>query len=196
MALNVSLRQIHGPWDDGWVLDKHTKSSVCLGQNEYGRTVFETTRTDVGESTYQLKYQKDWSQSKPLAQAIAEFILPKYPKIGFIVPMPASTHRPRQPVTEVANELGQLIDVPMIDDILLKTANGKPLKDLNTKEEKLEALHGCFSIQDSITNEGPWNVLVVDDLFHTGASMEMACQALREYKKVRGIYVAALTWRH
>lgn len=194
--MKVSLRQIQGPWDDGWVLDKHSIGSVYLGDNQYGHPVYETTRTEVGESTFQLKYRGDWSQARPLAQAIVEFILPKYPQVGFVVPMPASTHRSRQPVTEVAKELSQIITVPMFDNILLKTPNGKSLKDINTKEEKVEALHGSFNIQDKITSAGPWDVLIVDDLFHTGASMEMACQALREYKKVRRIYVAALTWRH
>lgn len=193
--MNVSLRQVHGPWDDGWVLDKHSLGSICVGHNAYGHPVFETTRTEVGEATFQLKYRSDWSQAAPLAQAIASYILPKLPKIGFIIPMPASTYRPRQPVNEVANELGRQVNVPVFNNILLRAAGGKSLKDVATKEEKIEILKGGFSIQDMIPSEGVWDVLIVDDLFHTGASLEAACQALRGYPKVRRIYAAALTWR-
>jgi predicted amidophosphoribosyltransferase len=194
-ALKASLRQIRGPWDDGWVLDKHTLQSVYLGDDEHGHARFDTTRTEVGEATYQLKYRSDWAQVKPLAQAIAEHICPKLANVGFIVPMPASNPRHRQPVTEVANELGALVKVPVFDSLLVKAANGKSLKDLHTKDEKIEAIGDSFSVNDGIQGNGPWNVLVVDDLFHTGASMEAACKVLRAYPKVRKVYVAALTWR-
>lgn len=192
--MKVSLRQIDGPWDVGWVLDKHIVQSLYAGEDEYGHARFNTTRTEVGEATYQLKYRSDWSQTVVLAQAVVEHIYPKLDKVGFIVPMPASKHRPRQPVTEVANELGRLVKVPVFDNLLLKAADGKPLKDLHTKAEKIEAIGNAFSVNDGIEGNGPWNVLLIDDLFDTGASMEAACQVLRAYPKVRKIYVAALTW--
>jgi predicted amidophosphoribosyltransferase len=66
---------------------------------------------------------------------------------------------------------------------------------LNSKEEKIDAIGDSLSINDVIQGDGPWNVLVIDDLFHTGASMEAACKVLRAYSKVRRIYVAVLTWR-
>jgi predicted amidophosphoribosyltransferase len=66
---------------------------------------------------------------------------------------------------------------------------------LSTKSEKIEAIGDSISVHGGISNDGQWNVLVVDDLFHTGASMETACKALRTYPKVGRIYVAALTWR-
>lgn len=194
-GLKVSLRQIHGPWDNGWVLDKHTLHSVYIGEDEYGHPRYNTTRTEVGEATFQLKYRDDWAQAKPLAQAIAYHVYPKLSNVGFILPMPASTPRTRQPVTEVTNELGALVKVPVFDNILLKAATGTSLKNLNSKEEKVAAIGDSLSVNDAITNQGKWNVLVVDDLFHTGASMEAACQVLRTYPKVGKIYVAALTWR-
>jgi predicted amidophosphoribosyltransferase len=83
----------------------------------------------------------------------------------------------------------------MFSDTLRKSRNGKSLKDLCTKDEKIEAIGSSFSVNDQISTEEKWNVLVVDDLYHTGASMEAACKVLRAYSKVGKIYVAALTWR-
>ncbi|MGP8251484.1 MAG: ComF family protein [Terracidiphilus sp.] len=193
--MKVSLRQIRGPWDEGWVLDKHSVSSVYLGDDEQGHPQFNTTRTEVGEATFQLKYRNDWSKAKHLAQAIAENICPKLSQVGFIVPMPASSQRKRQPVTEVAKELGVLVKSPVYSNLLIRAKNGKSLKDLNTKDEKIEAIGNSFGLNDEIPGNGQWNVLVIDDLFHTGASMETACKVLRTYPKVGKIYVAALTWR-
>jgi predicted amidophosphoribosyltransferase len=193
--LRVTLRQMRGPWDEGWVLDKHSMSSVYLGEDEHGHPQFNTTRTEVGEAAFRLKYRNDSAQATPLAQAIADNIYPKFSQVGFIVPMPASTQRVRQPVTEVADELGVLVGVPVFGNVLIKARNGKSLKDLSTKDEKIEAIGSSFSVNDEISSEGQRNVLVVDDLFHTRASMETACKVLRTYPKVGRIYIAALTWR-
>ncbi len=193
--MKATLRQVRGPWDAGWVLDKHTLSSQYLGEDAFGHARFDTTRTEVGEATYQLKYKHDWDQVQPLAQAIAEHIFPKLADVGFILPMPASTVRPRQPVTEVAEALGKIVGKPVFSDMLRKASNSKSLKDLHTKEEKIEAIGDGITVNNQITNEGAWNVLVVDDLYHTGASMEAASKVLRAYPKVKKIYVAALTWR-
>src|SRR3989338_2565866 len=111
--MKVALRQIQGPWDAGWVLDKHTLHSQYLGDDAHGHPRFETTRTEVGEATYQLKYQHDWDQVQPLAQSIADNIFPKLADVGFVLPMHASTARQRQPVTEVAEALGKIIGKPV-----------------------------------------------------------------------------------
>lgn len=193
--VKVNLKQIKGPWAQGWVLDKHTLSSTFTGENEFGHPTFHTIRSEVGEASYQLKYRGDVSMVAPLAEVLAEHIFSKLTDVGFILPMPASTARKVQPVTLVATELGKLVKRPVFDGILLKRQNGISLKDLHGKEEKLEAIGDRFHVEDQIESAGAWNVLLVDDLYDTGASMEKACQALQTYPKVKGIYVAALTWK-
>jgi predicted amidophosphoribosyltransferase len=193
--MKTNLKQINGVWDQGWALDKHMSKSTFVGYSEHGHPKFDSVRTEVGEAVYQLKFQEDWNRVMPLAQALADFAYPNLQDIGLIIPMPATKMRVRQPVLEVANCLGRLGDRPVFPHILLKAPNGKPLKDLATKAEKVAAIGDSLSIANGIQNEGRWNVLLIDDLFHTGASMEAACKALRTYPKVNKIYVAALTWR-
>lgn len=190
-----SVKQIYGNWNLGYVLDKHTVSSTPNGTDAFGHTTFDTTRTEVGEALYQLKYKGDWSQLEGLAAALVKAICHKFPRIGMVLPMAASRGRQRQPVTELAMEVARLLNVPCFNEMLVKAPNGKSLKDLNSKAEKLEALQGALSINEIITTEGKWNALLVDDLFHTGASLEAACAALKSYRKVDNIYVAALSWR-
>ncbi|BEP34630.1 hypothetical protein GmRootV59_16040 [Variovorax sp. V59] len=191
--MKVNLREIHGPWDAGWVLDKHMDHSTYLGDLN-GRPQFDNVRTEAGEATFQLKYRFAWDQAPALAQALADNIYPKLASVGFIVPMPASKKRDRQPVAEVAQALGKLVGTPVFDELLNKAPNGQPLKDLPDKASKLAAIGDGFSVRDDLEGDGPWNVLVIDDLYQTGASMEAACKVLRTYPKVRRIYMAALTW--
>ena len=123
--------------------------------------------------------------------------MPKFGPIGLVIPVPASVTRARQPVYEVAAAVAKRIKVESFEGIVCKAAaNGAvALKNLGTKEEKVAALEGRFTIKDTITNEGRWNALVVDDLFDSGASMEAVCAALRTYRKIDKIYVATLTWK-
>jgi predicted amidophosphoribosyltransferase len=192
--VNVNVSQIYGAWDEGLVLDKHVLSSTYVGDNEWGHPTFDTTRSEVGEASFQLKYRSDWTKVEVLAQALAANVFPAFDSVGFIVPMPASEARFRQPVTEVACALGQMAQKPVIE-LLQKAPGGPSLKNLQTRQEKLDALAGRITVVDRITNEGCWDVLLVDDLYHSGASMETACAALRGYSKVNRIYVAALTWK-
>ena len=192
--MQVNLRQIKGPWLDGWVLDKHSVSSTFLGNDEHGHAQFETLRTEVGEATYRLKYRQDWTQVEPLANALAQHVYSRLQDVGLIVSMPASKPRPRQPVPEIATALGRIVRVPVFNNMLYKSGATIALKDLHSKEEKLAALQDSIHINEVITNAGEWNALLIDDLYDSGASLEAACAALNKYKKIKGIYVAALTW--
>lgn len=185
---------IIGPWSKGSALTKHTLSSIYIGNNSSGYPMFDTTRSEIGEALYQLKYKFDWSKVEFLANAIYEYIKDDK-SINFIIPMPASNPREKQPVSEIANIVAQKLGVPIFHNILSKTQNGQSLKDLNIKEDKIELLKDSFTVKDAITNNGKWNVLLVDDLYHTGATMEAACKALQSYSKVNNVYVIALTWR-
>jgi len=193
--MKSSIRRIEGNWDLGYVLDKHVLSSTYLGENAQGHPQFDTTRSEVGEALFRLKYRSDWSQIDPLARELAVSIYPKFDTVEILIPMPPSNRRVKQPVTALAEALGRLVDRPVFEGLLIKRADGKQLKDLHSKLEKVEALEGSFSVQDQIEGNGPWNALLVDDLFDTGASLEEACAALRTYPKIRKIYVAALTWK-
>ena len=196
--MQVQLKKLEGSWDLGYALHKHTLSSVYLGDDEYGHPRFDTTRSEPGESLYQLKYRGDWDQVKPLAAQVKTSLLPLFGKIGLIIPMPASTARARQPVNEIAAELGRLTDTPVFDNIIVKAPapQGSPqLKNLHGREEKEAALQGRFSINPAITNEGCWNALLLDDLFDTGATMDAVSETLRTYKKISQVYAASLTWK-
>ncbi len=193
--MNINLKQIYGNWDEGYALDRHVISSTPIGYNDYGRMQFDTNRTDAGEALFLLKYRSRWDQAPPLAQAVFAHIVPKFPPIGLIVPMPPSSIRARQPVFEVANELAQLMSLTSWENILTKAPGGASLKNLVTKQDKVNALAGRITVTDAIATQGKWDALLLDDLFDSGASMEAATAALKTYSKVDKVYVAALTWK-
>jgi predicted amidophosphoribosyltransferase len=192
--MQVHLRQIYGRFNIGYALDKHTLYSIPIGENEHGHMQFDTKRSDAGEAVFQLKYRNDHTQARVLAQAVADHIVPELPPFSLIVPMAASNVRAVQPVNLVANELSAMLKKPVFE-LLSRVPGGAKLKNLNTREEKDQALAGALSLNRAITNSGKWNALLIDDLFHSGASIDAACGVLRTYEKIGEIFVAALTWR-
>jgi len=193
--MDVTVKRITGPWDDGYALDKHMLKSEVIGHNEHGHPIFDSTRTAAGEAVFQLKYRSDYTQALTLAQALNEHILHRLDKPRLIIPMPASNARTHQPVNLVADQLGQISGLPVFHEILQKAPNGVSLKNLNTRDEKMDALRGTMAIHNQITNQGHWNAIIVDDLFHSGASMETATATLRTYNKINKVFVVAMTWR-
>lgn len=196
--MQVQLRRLNGSWALGYALHKHALSSVYVGDDQYGHAQFDTTRSEPGEALFKLKYRNDWGQAPLIAEQIRISLLPLFPPIGLIVPVPASTQRQRQPVEEIATELGKAAKIPVFNNIVVKAAapeGAAQLKNLNTREEKDAALAGRFSIHPAITNEGKWNALVLDDLFDTGASMDAVCKILKTYGKIKNVYAAAVTWK-
>lgn len=183
-------------WDQAVSLDKHIVRSVPVGENQYGHMQFDTERTEIGEAVFQLKYRSDFTQIDYLAaQIVAAINSEDFQDINVVIPMPASKARARQPVTEVARKVAELLKVYCSEDTLVKVKSTGAMKDLTTYGERVAALNGCFEVHDTI-NKGPWNALVVDDLYDTGASLEAACTALRNYANIKSISVIAMTRRH
>lgn len=192
--MKINPKAITGLWDKGFALDKHTLSSNFVGEDENGRAQFDTTRSKVGEALFQLKYRSHWASIAPLAAELARGAKTAFGNIDMVVPMPASNVRSRQPVTDLAREVARQLGQPMNATLLQKTPTSQ-LKDLNTREEKDAVLTGAFSIHPGSLGSASLDVLLVDDLVHTGASLDAACAALRNWGKVGRLYVAVLTWR-
>ncbi|QXH90724.1 ComF family protein [Pseudomonas shahriarae] len=192
--MKVNVKEIGGNWAKGFALDKHVLRSEFLGYNSSGYPEFNNTRSEAGEALFQLKYRDDQDQAQILAAQIVESIYPLLDTVGFIVPMPASKDRAWQPVTQIALEVGKLTALPVFQKILTKKPTGQSLKDLGSRDERVKALEGKIQLGDEISGNGKWNVLLVDDRYDTGASVEAACAVLKTYSKVNNIYVATVTW--
>ena len=190
--MEVNVRQIYGGWDLGYSLDKHTISSTPIGPNEWGHMQFDTIRPEAGEALFQLKYRSDFTQVIVIASQMYQSLSEYFSSANLIIPMPASRQRSRQPVIEIARELSRLMNIPCYEGLLLKETLTPPMKDIATIEEKVQTLMDAFSINDQL-GEGLYDVLIVDDLYDTGSSLEAATNVLRQYSKIRNIYVSTVT---
>ncbi|MGH8604614.1 MAG: ComF family protein [Gammaproteobacteria bacterium] len=190
--VDINPIQLTGPWDEGFALDSHTVGSQYLGDDAYGFPQFETTRTPIGELLYKLKYGSDKSTVEALCQTAAEFIEGRSWDLNLIVPVPPSRSGRRfQPVPVLAKEIGRLLGWQSCPDCIIKTRETDELKAIYDYQKRLDQLTGAYSvITDKVMNQ---NVLIIDDLYRSGATLEAVANVLQNVGRARKVFALTFT---
>jgi len=99
-----------------------------------------------------------------------------------IVPVPYTKTKEKlrgfKPAYELSLIMSSLLDVP-IADVLIKTKETKAQAQLN-KAQRLENAFNAFSIKDSYKNNLPRRIILLDDVFTTGATANECARILKE----------------
>ena len=188
---SVRKIRISGKWREGYALDYHTISSVYIGHDEYGHRQFDTTRSEIGELLYRLKYKSDQSVISIIAQAAAEFLRSWNPGIDLIVPVPPSRQRTIQPVKLIGVALGKRLKLPFITQVVRKTGNFPELKNIYGFEQRLQLLTGAFHVNKSKVQDS--RILLFDDLYRSGATMNVVTSALFDQGGAADVFALTIT---
>ena len=182
---------IKGPWKAGIVLDWHTVASQIIGQNEFGYPIFDSTRSEIGELLYQFKYRNDQSALDKILQASIEYLGDKTKgKFDLIIPVPPSN--PTRTITDrIAQGLAVGLGTNFSDTALSKVKNTSELKSVSDPEERKQILEGAFTADRLQLYER--TVLLVDDLYRSGATLEAATEAVMSRGNAKAAYVLAIT---
>ena len=132
---------------------------------------------------HQFKYEDLQSLAGPLGNLMAEGwprLAPGGPEPDVIVPIPLHPKRQRQrgynQATLLARELGSRLGCPIDEDTLVRTKATAPQVDLNARERQ-ENVRDAFACRnDSLSGK---QVMLVDDVCTTGATLESAAVALQ-----------------
>lgn len=179
MTVAIDPMRLEGAWRLGWALDFHTVSSEFTGYDEFGHPRFDTTRSELGELVYRLKYRDDDSAVEPIAATMAEFLGPKEKLLArthAVVPVPASVQRARQPVRAIAERLGRLTSKACIPEAVSKTEDTPQLKNIDDVDERRELLEAVFRVDPAVVADR--GILLVDDLYRSGATANALTLAL------------------
>lgn len=193
MRMKVNVQRMNGTWDLGYSLDKHTEKSEFKGYDPNGNPMFDTIRTEAGEALYQLKYRHDFTWAPIIAQQMVDSFTNIFFDANFIIPMPSSKEREKQPVSEIANSLADLMNITCLENVLIKKSSNVQLKDLDTVQDKEAELQNALTVNDQLFNGNNINVLIVDDIFDTGTSLNAATNEIRKNPRVNQIYIAVVT---
>jgi len=183
--------EIEGNWRKGRAFDVHTLSSTYLGQNEAGYDKWESTRSEMGELVYQLKYRQDKSKLPAIVSLLDK--IKGIEQFDYIIPIPPSdSSRVFQPVNEIALALGKRRGVKVLTDFLAKGPGGQQIKNVIDAEERQRLLRESMHIKASYSIAGK-SVLLVDDLYRSGATLRVATDLLLKEAKVSDVCVLTMT---
>lgn len=189
---SIDPQKLSGEWDSGYALDLHTIKSEFLGYNPYGHPEFDTTYTELGDLLKKAKYREIKSALDTLAKTASSFIQSRNWNLDCIVPVPPSnTSRKYQPVFEIAERISSTIKKPVCLDCLTKVKITPELKGIHDYVARAKILKDAFSVDKKKTHEKV--ILLLDDLYRSGATMNVIAKALREEGSAKKVYALTIT---
>ncbi len=183
--------ELKGRWKKGFAYDVHTLASTYLGVDEFGHGRYENERSEMGELLYQLKYKNKKELVIKIVDLLARF--KGLESMDAIIPIP-STNKGRefQPVELIAEELGKRNNVVVLKNVLIKSNGGTELKNVEEVEDRQELLKASMSLKEGV-NLKDKNVLLVDDLYRSGTTLNVAADLLYDEAEVENVYVLTMT---
>jgi len=190
--IRITPRRIEGEWKCGYSLDYHTLSSEYIGDDEYGHPQFDTKRSEMGELLYRLKYRSDKTVLKVITETVAQFVIARKWPIDVLIPVPPSrTGRSFQPVIAVAKGVAKALGVPLCTDCLVKIKETPELKNVYEFKERMALLKNAYAVAPG--EVAGRKVLLFDDLYRSGATLNAINGVLKRKGKVAAVYVITLT---
>lgn len=149
------------------------------------------------------KYQRAKEIALPLSQILIEFLeknqftksVEKYRKRMILAPVPLISFRERErgfnQAAELAARIAARYGIAVRKDILVKRKNTRPQAEVSSHEERRKNIAEAFACNNPAAASGQV-VLLVDDVYTSGATMKECARALRKggAKEVWGITVA------
>ncbi len=112
--------------------------------------------------------------------------------ISAIIPVPPSdSTRAFQPVYELAQRLTIAISILADFDYLKKLKSTSQIKSIDNFNERRKILNNAFDIVDGRYRDR--SILLLDDLFRSGVTLEEITNLLKGKGKVKDVYVLTIT---
>jgi len=167
----VCGRPFHGPRDTGHVCGECIKNPPSF---DTARSVFQF-QGSIRTLIHRIKYNDDGYALRALSSLAMEYnMLPDHLRPDMMIPVPLHPKRLKKRGFNQSLRLARTIfpHIPLGMDILIRTLNTTPQTELSMKE-RLRNVRNAFEAASPLP-EGVEIILLVDDVYTTGATV-MAC---------------------
>ena len=144
------------------------------------------------------KYHGKKELARPLGHLLSLYYSEYYKKMSIDVVMPVPLHKERErergfnQARLLAEEMCRRLSLKLLDNLLIRKKNTPPLYNLSYRERK-EAIKGVFSFKKGKRQLQGVNILLVDDIFTTGSTVNELGRFLTLKTGVNHIYVYTLS---
>ena len=189
------------------VTNYHFERPEIVKKIFYGRVQLEAAtalfyfhkKGRVQQLLHHLKYQGDEDIGRVFGNWLGAELQesPYYESIYVVIPVPIHLKKLKQrgynQATLFAQQIAKVLNVPYVDDVLLKSVNTKS-QVFKSREARFQSVSHSFYAQNLNTVDNK-HILLVDDIITTGATIEACALVLNPEKKVR-LSVATLAITH
>lgn len=148
----------------------------------FSATYESSGRSAIGNLVFNAKYRDNRQAASELAEALIDFISqnPSYMRACCVLSVPPSKQNktfdlPSFLVGRICERLGKTD----LSACIQKVRPTAPMKDLQTEEDKFNNVRGAFEVIDPDSLQGK-RVILVDDLYHSGATLHEVGHTLIE----------------
>lgn len=179
------------------VKDEATEYCSDCGRREHvydqACAVYEYSK-DIKESIYRFKYYNRQEYARIYAKQMADrcggMIRMWSPDV--IIPVPIHISKLRQrgfnQAGLIARPLGKLMGIPVDEELLIRIVKTEPMKELSN-QERIKNLQNAFQVTGKVVRYK--KVLIVDDIYTTGATFD-ACASVLKDAGVSQVYGVSL----
>jgi len=137
----------------------------------------------IRETVHHLKYQNDVGVARVLASYLLKVIQAENWEFDLVVPVPLSKQKLEQrgynQAERLAEPVAEALKKPLSNEALVRIKENASQVDLDVQSRR-DNVRGVFEANPALVKGK--KILLIDDVFTTGATLESASQALRDAK--------------
>jgi len=135
----------------------------------------------VRQAIHQLKYRNVRTLAVPLAKLLHDYLVANPVPGEVLVPVPLHRKRLKErgynQSSLLAQELGKLTNLPVVDDCLIRLRHAPPQARTSTVAERRSNVAGAFTCRDHRLQDR--QILLIDDVSTSGATLDAGAAALK-----------------
>ena len=133
------------------------------------------------QAIYQLKYRNLRALAVPLAGLLQDYLVANPVPGEVMVPVPLHRRRLRErgynQSSLLAGELGRLINLPVVDDCVIRLRHAPPQAGTSSVDERRNNVANAFTCRDHRLRDK--QVLLVDDVSTSGSTLDACAAAIK-----------------
>jgi ComF family protein len=156
----------------------------------------------IQKAIWNLKFDFVREVASPLAKLLIQYFktIQNYYEIDLknfiVVPMPLSLRRLKQRGFNqselIAKNFANYFNLPLETNLLLRSKHSQPQSEINNFNKRQLNVKDCFDIKKDVLNK---NIILIDDVFTSGATMKEAVKTLKKHKakKIIGLVISRVS---